>query len=165
MGGIALHSLRFQPFQASRATELYSPPVAFRLSWFLTALTSMDPIITTRSVLLPEHLPNARHWSTSQWTRKERTLTFSDPLCSSCFCVYCSPDHLPVPCPCWSSPKASVPVVIVVQLLDCPSFQYCTSLPWSMIPLSLPPVLQGKFCSFDHAMQQTFLSYTWSVTE
>ena len=70
-----------------------------------------------------------------------------------------------VPCPCCSGPKASVPVVIVVQLLDCPSFQYCTSLPWSMIPLSLPPVLQGKFCSFDHAMQQAFLSFTWSVTE
>ena len=70
-----------------------------------------------------------------------------------------------VPRPCCSAPKASVPVVIVVHLLDCPSFQYCTSLPWSMIPLSLPPVLQGKFCSFDHAMQQAFLSYTWSVTE
>ena len=81
----------------------------------------MDPIITTRSVLLPEHLPNARHWSTSQWTRRERTLTFSDPLCSSCFCVYYGPDHLP-------AQSCSSPLLLSTQGF-CTS-GHCSSPPW-----------------------------------
>ena len=45
------------------------------------------------------------------------------------------------------------------------SFQDCTFLLWSMIPLSLPPVLQGKFCSFDDASQQEFLYHSHDLVD